>query len=87
MKLVKKCHVIHRGDNMSRHSPILLELDVGAIPTKQKESTWLPKKQAWYKTTLVDIESYKTDMKFRLQNLAVPDSLDRSDPLLLLQTL
>ena len=26
LKLVKKCHVIHRGDNMSRHSPILLEL-------------------------------------------------------------
>ena len=43
---VKRCQVLHRGDNMSRHSPILLELDVGAIPTKQKESSWLPKKPA-----------------------------------------
>ena len=65
---------------MSRHSPILLELDVGAIPTKQKESSWLPKKPAWYKATMGDIVLYKEDMQDRLQSLAVPDTLGCSDP-------
>ena len=80
LPLVKRCEVVHRGDNLSRHSPILLELDVGSIPTKQKQSTWLPKKPAWYKATLHDVGKYKTDMQARLQSLVQPVTLGCSDP-------
>ena len=80
LPLVKKCEVIHRGDNMSRHSHIVLELDVGALPTKQKQSSWLPRKPAWYKATLHDVDKYKADMQDRLQSLAQPHTLCCSDP-------
>ena len=65
---------------MSRDSPILLRVNVSAIPGKQQESSWLPKKPAWYKATLVDIDNYKTDMVARMQSLLVPNSLECSDP-------
>ena len=55
--LVEQCCVLHRGDNLSRQSPILLRINAGAIPGRQKESSWLPRKPAWYKATLVDIDN------------------------------
>ena len=79
--LVKECVVLHRGDNLSRQSPILLKMYVGAIPTTQKSSSWLARKPAWFKANIVYIEHYKTDMQDRLQMMAVPDSLRCSDPL------
>ena len=81
LPLIEECQALHTGDNMSRHSPILLRLNVGAIPCKQKESPWLPRKPAWYKATLVDIQNYKSDMQTRLESLSVPMSLKCSDPL------
>ena len=41
--LVDRCKALHLGDNMSRHSPILIELRVGKIPTKKKNQLY-PKK-------------------------------------------
>ena len=81
LSLVEQCQVLHRGDNLSRHSPILLQLNAGKIPTKQMESSWLPRKPAWYKASLVDIDNYKMDMQVRLQSLATPISIECSDPL------
>ena len=49
--LVEECKVLHRGDNMSRHSPILLKLRVGDIPLKKKVNTSVPRKSAWHKAT------------------------------------
>ena len=80
LPLVEQCLVLHRGDNMSRHSPILLKLQAGKIPAKQKESSWLPRKPAWYKASLVDIDNYKMDMQARLQSVRAPISLQCSDP-------
>ena len=80
LPLVEHCQVLHRGDNMSRHSPILLKLNVGAIPKKQKASSWLPRKPAWYKATLEDLTMYKEDMQTRLVSLPLPDSFNCTDP-------
>ena len=79
--LVEECVALHRGDNLSRHSPVLLRLNVGAIPSIQKESSWLPRKPDWFKATLVDINNYKEDMLDRLQSMTAPASLGCSDPL------
>ena len=80
LPLVTECKVLHRGDNMSRHSPIILKLDIGALPCKQKSSSWLPKKPAWYKANLVDIEKYKSDLQDKLESLPVVESLCCSNP-------
>ena len=42
---VEECRVINRGDNLSRHSPILLRLRVGEIPHKKKGNIWKPKNE------------------------------------------
>ena len=80
LPLVVECSVLHSGDNLSRHSPILLKLNVGDIPTKQRSSSWLPKKPAWSKASMVDILNYKLDMQDRLLSLAVPGTLHCRDP-------
>lgn len=36
ISLINECKVLHRGDNLSRHSPILLKLRVGDISEKKK---------------------------------------------------
>ena len=63
LPLVVECSPLHTGDNLSRHSPILLRLNVGEIPRKQKTSSWLPKKPAWYKAGLADKQNYKVDLQ------------------------
>ena len=75
LTLVTECKVLHRGDKMSRHSLILLKLDIGALPLKQESSSWLPKKPAWYKATLVDIEKYKCDLQEKLESLSSVESM------------
>ena len=67
--------MLHRGDNLSRHSPILLKLRVGDISTKQKTKIWQPRKPAWYKTNDEVIEEYKADLQERLSARQVPDCL------------
>ena len=72
--------VLHLGDNLSRHSPIMLKLDIGAIPKKQKSVVKLNKKPAWYKATEVDIINYNRELQCRLDVLNIPNSLACSDP-------
>ena len=36
LPLVQSCGALHRGDNFSRHSPIWLTLNIGALPSKSK---------------------------------------------------
>ena len=72
--------VLHLGDNLSRHSPIMLKLDIGAIPKKQKSVVKLNKKPAWYIATEVDIINYNRELQCRLDVLNIPNSLACSDP-------
>ena len=80
LPLVLECTPLHTGDNLSRHSPILLRLNVGEIPRKQKISSWLPKKPAWYKASMADIQNYKQDLQDRLQSLGTPGCLMCRNP-------
>ena len=57
--LVEDCRVLHKGDNMSRHSPILLKLRVGEIPLKTKVKTSAQRKPAWHKATQEVLEDYR----------------------------
>ena len=78
--LVESCQVLHMGDNLSRHSPILLRLNVGDIPSKKKVKIRKPKKPAWSKVTEEIMEEYKLDLQERLVARPVPDCLSCVDP-------
>ena len=54
--LVHYCQPIHRGDNMSRHSPILLQLNLGSLPQRKKKVVKVPKKPAWSKASVENID-------------------------------
>ena len=47
LSLVSGAGVIHRGDNMSRHSPIWLKLDLGILPKKLSVYERVPIKSSW----------------------------------------
>ena len=53
--------VIHRGDNISCHAPIFLEILVNCLPKKQEEIHLKPPKQNWKVATEEDIGSYRAD--------------------------
>ena len=78
--LVESCQVLHKGDNLSRHSPILLKLRVGEIIPKVKVQIKVPKKPAWHKATDANVEEYKNDMETRLAARPVPACLSCEDP-------
>ena len=79
LPLVKDCGVCHFGDNNSRHSPIVVKLDMGALPLREKTSEVKPRRPAWYKASEVQIAKYKADLRGRLQAIPVPACLDCSD--------
>ena len=49
LSLVADCGPLHLGDNRLRHSPILVKLNLGAIPAKQEFLMKTPRRPAWYK--------------------------------------
>ena len=72
--------VMHLGDNLSRHSPIMVKLCVGDIPFKQPSvSLPQPRRPAWYKATSENIAEYTELVQERLENLSCPDSLFCTD--------
>ena len=78
--LVESCQVLHSGINLSRHSPILLKLKVGEIPSKQKVNFKQQKKPAWHKATEDCMARYKLDMHDRLLSRPVPEVMGCVDP-------
>ena len=75
LSLVEDCGPLHLGDNRSRHSPIMVKLNLGAIPVKQKVNIKTPKRPAWYKATEDDILSYTGNLDSRMQGIIVPESI------------
>ena len=50
---------VHLGDNLSRHSPIMLKLLLPAISEKpRQQSSALPRVPAWYKATQEETDLY-----------------------------
>ena len=71
---------LYLGDNLSRHSPILLRLNVGQIATKvQAEPVQRPKRPAWYKATKQQISDYTVLLSDKLDQLEIPASLKCQD--------
>ena len=72
--------VVDRGDNLSRHCPIWINLNLGSLPERKSSQTWIPRKPCWSKATQADSELYTADLQSRLLDKVLPDSIWCSDP-------
>ena len=77
--LVKDCGPMHLGDNMSRHSPIIVKFDFGSLPAASKSAVVRPRRPAWYKATEQQQQQYKCDLAKRLEQVQVPACLRCTD--------
>ena len=75
INFITDCGVLHLGDNPSRHSPIMLKLNVGVIPKLNKQEKIKTRKPAWYKADQVARDKYTKDLHDRLTALEQPRSL------------
>ena len=72
---------VHLGDNRSRHSPIMMKLNIGnrrsACPKKIKGEK--VRRPAWYKATEDEKNEYTSLLEEKLAHIIPPASLDCSD--------
>ena len=77
---VEDAGVMHLGDNMSRHSPIMLKIRVDDIHVKQQQDKSARSSHpAWYKATDDDIDNYTAMLQERLWNMESPEILACND--------
>ena len=67
---------LHLGDNLSRHSPVIMKLNIGNIPLlNYKEQPKLPKRPLWYKADTEEIDNYTKELELKLAEIYVPETL------------
>ena len=78
--LVTDAGPVHLGDNLSRHSPVMMKIKLQDIlaRTKQPEQPRL-RKPAWFKASEEEKNQYTTLLDQKLNDLAAPASLSCSD--------
>ena len=79
LEFVTECNVMHFGDNTSRHSPIVLKLDLGSLPARERSNPVRPKRPAWYKATEDQANNYTKTLEEKLAAVPVPDCLNCQD--------
>ena len=76
LQLVDDCGPVHRGDNLSRHCPILLSLRLGELPRRQAATQPPPPRMpAWGRATEEEVVGYTAALHQRLQAVQCPGSL------------
>ena len=83
VNLVQDSGVVHRGDNLSRHSPIYMTLDLGNITSKPISCKTTPMRYPdWEKASYQETTDYTMNLQKNLQMLKFPDSVRHcKDPL------
>ena len=83
LDLVEDCGPLHRGDNLSRHSPILLSLRLGDLVRRPTAAQPPPRRMpAWDSATTEEKAAYTEQLYQKLQNVRCPQSmLHCRDPL------
>ena len=80
LDLVEDAGVLHLGDNLSRHSPIMVRLNLGSLPVKtERKVTARARRPDWYKATSDDINEYTELLDHQMKNLMYPESIFCSD--------
>ena len=83
LNLIEDCGPVHRGDNLSRHSPIFLSLRLGELQkTPAAASAPPPRMPAWDRATQDELNTYTSQLHQRLQEVQCPNSMVQcKDPL------
>ena len=79
LPLVEDCGVIHRGDNLSVHSPIWVKLRVGALPIRKQMKSSNSKKPSWSKASTEQVNAFTAGLQNKLETIHVPASLHCHD--------
>ena len=78
-KLLEQIHdagPLHLGDNLSRHSPIMIKVKVEQVEAKIQQSAALkPRKLAWYKASQDHIDVSTALLDNKLRELVIPEEL------------
>ena len=80
LDLVEDAGPVHLGDNLSRHSPIMMRLRLPAIQARAPQPA-IPRtrKPAWYKATQEDKDHYTSVLDQKLKDVDVPQSIFCAD--------
>ena len=68
---------VHLGDNLSRHSPIMMKLELPAITARQPQPEIKGRrKPSWYKATQEQRDEYTSMLDQKVKDLTIPDSIE-----------
>ena len=81
LDLVEDAGPVHLGDNRSRHSPIVMKLNIANLKAEcpKKSDSSNIRKPAWYKATEQEKNEYTVLLSQKLDDLTPPDSLSCND--------
>ena len=81
LEVVTDAGALHLGDNRSRHSPIMIKINLGDLPARKVEKTKLKQRQpAWYKAGELERNAFRTQLEAKLEALVTPECLYCTDP-------
>ena len=80
LQCIEDAGVLHLGDNPSRHSPIMVKLNVGKIPSNIPAPVNKQRQPLCYKAEVEEIYEYIETLHSKLEQLQVPESLQCQDP-------
>ena len=68
------CGPLHSGDNMSRHSPIIVSFNLGELQHKQQQEQPPPRRLPdWDRATAEEINNYRSNLQQKLQAISIPE--------------
>ena len=78
---VESAAPLHLGDNLSRHSPIMLVLRIADIPRSscEEEMVRRPRRLAWDTASQLKVKEYQEKLQEGLARLEMPDSITCCD--------
>ena len=81
LDLVEDAGPVHLGDNLSRHSPIMMKLRLPQVATSDSNQPGMkiPRRPAWYKASQDDKDQYTSLLGDKLARLEIPASIGRND--------
>ena len=81
LDLVEDAGPVHLGDNLSRHSPIMMKLRLPQVATSDSNQPGMkiPRRPAWYKASQDDKDQYTSLLEDKLARLEIPASIGCND--------
>ena len=76
---ISELNVIHRGDNLSDHEPLVLKVDIPLVRLSYKDKTYTGTKTDWKSINQSEKDNYAHLLNVKLDLLDLPDALCCND--------